>query len=443
MLDDMFSLTQVPSRYQSFSLQDTPREVTRSLPSLKSPKSIVQNRLDKAQNSIKRNFDALYTVRREKLLPKAMEIERSSSVQDQLRTLETHVVAQTKVFNDLQNRRKAKETLLLHLQNELKGLLSNVPDLSPFYSSLEGVERQHQYAQHQLYKEFDYKEVLQHMLAMLSKELFQRQQPIYGLRKELQQLKIRLHEGETDALRVSLESQSLWTSIHRKKAELVTQTDFHQLKLQDKIAHFRKRAEFVEFYDRQVLQKDLESQINRNNREIRALYKEKWKAEKREERVGEFKKQQDALHEYERQAEVLIRAASTGNVQAVLTYWAYLQDYRDLLQTKVQQESSRSEELRQEVGLLRQELTETVLGFNSEPVLSKVELSGLERQLGTKEKDVSTGQSQLQHWDEMVASVYSRLEALCSHLGGSDREMSVTELLGSVEELLVARLTST
>lgn len=437
LAEETFLLTQLSA--PSFSRQDSARQSSESLPSLKSPRTQVQDRLRDTQSLVKRSFDALYTTRRHQLLPKAMELERSASVQDQLRTLETHVVGKIKAYNALQSRRNSKEAMLGHLNRELEGLRSGVPDLSPATSAMEDVERKHQYAQRQFQRELDYTEVLEHKIVCLSRDIFKRQQPIYGLRKDLQQVKLRLHEGEADSLRISLESQSLWTTIHRKQEELHSQTDFHSHRLQDKVAYYRKRAEFVEFCERQQQQKELETLIHQREREMRQLTAAMAKSADLEEMAEASKAHLDKLHAYERQGETLARAASAGNLQAVLLYWHYLQDFAQLLQAIVLQNTSRIEDLRAKLLLLRTELVETTLGLNSENPVSKSQLFALDKRLESKEKDIAEKLARLTQREQSVAAVRSRLEYLWSCAGGQEKEMTVTELMECVEQQLVQK----
>lgn len=436
LTEDTFGLTQlsVPS------FQDSARQSTESLPSLKSPRTQVQDRLRQTQSLVKLSFDALYTTRRHQLLPKAMELERSASVQDQLRVLETHVVGKIKAYNVLQSRRSNKEALLSHLNRELEGVKTGLPDLSPATSALQTLERKHQYAQRQFQRELDYTDVLRHKIVCLSRDIFKRQQPIYGLRKDLQQVKLRLHEGEADSLRISLESQSLWTTIHRTQEELRSQTDFHKLRLQDKFAHYRKRAEFVEFCERQQQQKDLETLIHQQEREVRQMGVAQRRAEALEAMVEASKVQLDQLQAYERQGETLARAASAGNLQAVLLYWQYLQDFADLLQVTVQQDSSKIEDLTAQLLFLRKELVDTTLGLNSEDTMSKTQLVALDRQLELKEKDIAGGMDRLSQRDSTIATARSRLEGLWRRLGEAEKEMSLSELMAHLEQRIAAML---
>jgi len=440
LTEETFGLTQLT--VPSYSRQDSARQSSESLPSLKSPRTQVQDRLRQTQSLVKLSFDALYTTRRHQLLPKAMELERSASVQDQLRTLETHVVAKIKAYNVLQSRRSNKETLLSHLSKELEGLRNGLPDLSPATTALQDLDRKHQYAQRQFQREQDYTDVLHHKIVSLSRDIFKRQQPLYGLRKDLQQVKLRLHEGEADSLRVSLESQSLWTTIHRAQEELRIQADFHKVRLQDKVTHFRKRAEFVEFCERQQQQKALETLIHQQEREVRQMGAAQRRAEALEAMVEASKAHLDQLQAYEKQGETLARAASAGNLQAVLLYWQYLQDFADLLQVRVQQDSSRIEDLTAQLLFLRKELVNNTLGLNpnSDDSVSKAQLDALDQQLELKDKDITAGVAKLSQRDRTIASVRSRLEGLWKHLGETEKEVTLSELLADLERRIAVML---
>ena len=150
----------------------------------------------------------------------------------------------------------------------------------------------------------------------------------------------------------------------------------------------------------------------------------------------------DQLQAYEKQGETLARAASAGNLQAVLLYWQYLQDFADLLQVRVQQDSSRIEDLTAQLLFLRKELVNNTLGLNpnSDDSVSNAQLDALDQQLELKDKDITAGVAKLSQRDRTIASVRSRLEGLWKHLGETEKEVTLSELLADLERRIAVML---
>jgi len=462
MSDETFRLTQLADRSRftlpslnspAFSLRRSensaePSEVgTSKLRKSSSTFARVSDKLGQVQLEVKRSFETLYTSRRNKLLPKAMELERSESVKDQLKALETHVVSLLKTYNELQNQRRAKEGLVSSLSKELENVLGREPDLTPVKSTALDVQRRYEIAMRQFERETDYEEMLDHMIVDRSKAISARVQPIYSLRKELQQLKLRFHESEVDYLRVSLDSRSQWNTIKRKEESLAQQKAHNKQRISDKMLHFRRRVEFVEFVTRQDGQKSLESQIQENEKDEGRMQRAKANAERIEHMLEDSKTQLDALHEYERHSEKLARAAHTGNIQQVIDYWAYLQDFESSLSKRAEACTSRISELRTQFKALSEERTSVRLSLDSDSPVTETELRKLQAVLERKEKDLEervtkVGSRQLAIWRQATASVRGRLEGIWMMLGETIEEMSLMELLGRMEQLLVERIST-
>ena len=401
----------------------------------------VSDKLNTVQVDVKRSFDQLYTSRRNKLLPKAMELERSESVKDQLRALETHVVSLLKSYNELQNQRRAKEALLKSQKKELENVLGREPDLTPIKATAEDVERRYMLALHQIDRESDYSEMLDHMIVDRGKSISARVQPIYGLRKELQQLKIRFHENEVDYLRVALESQSMWNTIKKKEEELAQQKIRNEHRINEKIMYFRRRTEFVEFVSRQDGQKVLEAQISENQRDTQRMEAAKSKAENIEQMLEDSKTQIDALHELERHSEKLSRAAHTGSIQQVIDYWTYLQQSEDNMSKRAEACIARIGELKAQVKVLLEERTSVQLRLDAGVGVSESELRKLQGVLEKKEKDLEERMAkvicrQLGIWTQTTARIRGRLEGILMLLGEPLEDFSLIDLLGKVEEKL-------
>lgn len=456
MLEDTFGLTQINERsrfmlpslpsQQSFSLQkslsqnrlsdsSTPRVQKSSSTMLK-----VSDKLRDVQVDVKRSFDALYTTRRAQLLPKAMELERSDSVQDQMRTLENHVVALLKAYNELMNKRRSREALLETLRKELDRIANRDPDLTPAKTAAEDVKRRYEFALRQIDHETDYTEILDHMITDMQKNINKKAQPIYSLRRDLQQMKLRFHESEVDFLRVSLESRSLWNQIKRTEEEVRQQVEHHGHRMQEKVTHYRRRVEFVEFVQRQGDQKELEEQIRENERDTRRMEASKRLTERVEQMLESSKSHLEALQLYEKNSEVLSRAAHTGSIQQVIEYWQYLQDFRESLNARVEAGAERVEQLRTDVRFLTEERTSVRLDLSSDVTISPDELSDLRSLLDAKEKEVSKLMNKLRVWEQAVANIRGRLEGIWDKIAKEPAEMTLAELMRKVEDELVAKL---
>ena len=404
MSEETFSLTQLASRsrFTLPSLNSPPYSHRRSensaepsetgtAPKLRKSSSTfarVSDKLNSVQLEVKRSFETLYTTRRNKLLPKAMELERSDSVKDQFQALESHVVGLLKTYNELQNQRRAKEVLVSSLSKELENVLNRDPDLTPIKTTAEDVNRRYEIAFRRIEKEIDYTEILDHMIVDRGKAISTRVQPIYGLRKELQQLKLRFHESEVDYLRVLMESKSLWNSIKRKEEAFEHQKAHNQQRINDKVLHFRRRAEFVEFVTRQDEQKSIETQIQSNEKDEQRMEHAKATAEHIEHMIEDSKTQLDALHEYERHSEKLARAAHTGNMQQVIDYWEYLQRFESSLSKRAEICTARIAELREQFKTLNEERTNVRLSLSPGNTVTETELRKLKGALEQKEKDL-------------------------------------------------------
>ena len=384
-LNSPISLTRHKSRDLPPSTEHTTGKLYRS----SSTFARVSDKLSAVQQDVKRSFDNLYSTQRIKLLPKAMELERSDSVKDQLRSLETYVVSLLKSFNELQNQRRAKEVMLTNLSKELENVLDREPDLTPIKTTAEEVNRRYEFTQRQIEREEDYTEVLDHVILERSRSISSKVQPIYSLRRELQQFKLRFHESEVDYLRVSLEAKSTWNMIKRNEEALNQQKNHNGLRIQEKILHFRRRAEFVELVQRQDGQKALEAQIKDNERDTRRMEKAKSESEGIEQMLDASKTHLEALREYERQSDKLSRAAHTGSIQQVIDYWQYLQSFQVSLTGRVESGTARIAELREEFKTLCEERTTMRLSLGPIDSVSPEELTKLREMLAFKEKEIA------------------------------------------------------
>lgn len=373
MGEETFSLTQVnehsrlllPSltaphsleRRKDSSLLSSSRSMNKSTTST----ARVQERLSQVREDVKASFDLLYTSRRDLLLSKVMEMERTASVQDQLQALETQVVAQLKTYNALHSKRKKKQLLLRQYEQELVTLRSKETDTSPIQSTASSITKKYLQALSLREQEEDYTDILEHKIGETSKAIASLLQPVNRLRKELQQVKIRGHDVEVDFLRVSMESKSMKGSLERQEEELKQRKAHNDAKVQDRLLFFRRRAEFSEFMSRQRNQKAIETQIKALKTEAKYLENSKKTAEAAEFLIESSRGQLESLQSLERQTEKLSRAAHVSNIQQVVDYWAYLQAFSAELSAKVETGNSRVNGLRKELDILKEERMNTLL----------------------------------------------------------------------------------
>jgi hypothetical protein len=185
-----------------------------------------------------------------------------------------------------------------------------------------------------------------------------------------------------------MESKSLWNSIKRKEEAFEHQKAHNQQRINDKVLHFRRRAEFVEFVTRQDEQKSIETQIQSNEKDEQRMEHAKATAEHIEHMIEDSKTQLDALHEYERHSEKLARAAHTGNMQQVIDYWEYLQRFESSLSRRAETCTARIAELREQFKTLNEERTNVRLNLSPGNTVTETELRKLQGALEQKEKDL-------------------------------------------------------
>ena len=346
----------------------------------------VQEKLVKVQEEVRSSFNLLYTSDRSQLLPKAMELERCESVKDQLRALETRAATLLKAYNSLQNKRREKDLLLAHLLHEQESI--RPPYLTEEQASTATAEIDRKYAEtlSLIDRETDYTSVLDHMIAENAKAITRKVQPIYHLRKELQQVKIRFHENEVDCLRISLDQKSIKNSIRRSEELLDTQKSHHGHKVEEKMLEFRRRKEFEEFVERQKGQKQLEELITDNEVATRRMEEARRAVQSAEEFVAASKSRLEMLSEYERETEKLSKAAHTSSIQQVLEYWDYLQSFGSNLQLQVDTGTQRVSSLRDELAALRTERTSVRLELEPAEALTRSQLTKLRALLELKEE---------------------------------------------------------
>ena len=403
MGEETFSLTQVnehsrgllPSLSVPHGVTERKKDVwsSRSLnKSVTSSTSRIQDRLYQVQDEVRTTFDTLYSSRRDLLLPKVMEMERTDSVRDQLQALEGKVVLKLKTYNALHSKRKMKQELLSQFQQELTRLLNRENDLSSVQSKAQGIDQKFKKALELVEMEEDYTDVLEHMIGETANSKLRLQQPANRLRKDLQRAKIRNHDAEADYLRLSMESKSLNTALDRLQEEFNQRKAFHSAKIQDRLQFYRRRTEFMEFMSRQGDQKHIESMIKERENERKRLEHVLESAEAAEQLIESSKGQLDALQSYEKQTDKLSRAAHVSSIQQVIDYWTYLQSFTSDLQVKVDQGNTRVSSLRDEFTMLKKERMSVRLmssGFDSGQYIRLQEI------VQTKEDKVSAMQEKV------------------------------------------------
>ena len=454
MGEETFSLTQVnehsrlllPSltaphnleRKKDTSFLSTSRYLNKS----SSSTARVQERLSQVREDVKASFDLLYTSRRDLLLSKVMEMERTSSVKDQLQALETQVVAQLKTYNALHSRRKKKQQLLRLLEQELTTLQNKESDTSPIQSTAAAISTKYSKALHLIESEEDYTDTLEHMIGETSKAIARLLQPVNRLRKDLQQAKIRLHDSEVDFLRVSMESKSMKNSLERQEEELKQRKEHHNARIQERLQFFRRREEFSEFISRQKEQKQIQTQIKALETETKMLESVQKSTEAAELLVESSMEQLESLQSYERQTDKLSRAARVSSIQQVIDYWAYLQSFHTELSAKVEAGDGRVTALRGELDRLKEERMSVKLLLGEQ---DQGQLGRLQEVLESKEERVVARQEkvvgmQLRLWEQAVASIRSILEGLHVSAGGQAEEMDIEQLMERTTAQLLSLL---
>jgi hypothetical protein len=391
----------------------------------------VQERLSQVREDVKASFDLLYTSRRDLLLSKVMEMERTASVKDQLQALETQVVAQLKTYNALHSRRKKKQQLLRLYEQELSILQNKETDTSPIQSTAATISTKYSKALHLIDNEEDYTDTLEHMMGETSKAIARLLQPVNRLRKDLQQAKIRHHDLEVDFLRVSMESKSMKSSLERKEEELKQRKAHHNARIQERLQFFRRREEFSEFMSRQKDQKQIQTKIKELEIETNLLESVQKSTEAAELLVESSMEQLESLQSYERQTDKLSRAARVSSIQQVIDYWDYLQSFSAELSAKVEVGDRRVSDMREELGRLKDERMSVKLLLGDQ---DQGQLSRLQEVLESKEERVVVRQEkvvimQLRLWEQAVAGIRSILEGLYVSAGGQAEEMDIEQLM--------------